>query len=63
MLSPEEIARIRIKAAIKHLENMRDTCWDTGVQKIIEELIEERKKELVTQTNSIPTPPKDKHKC
>jgi hypothetical protein len=41
MLHPEEIARI--KAAITRLEKARDECADSGIRKLIEAWIEERK--------------------
>ena len=48
MLSPGEIAKIKIRTDIERLERARDQCADTGIRKLIEAWIEEQKQKLAS---------------
>jgi hypothetical protein len=46
MLSPDELAKIKLKLEIERLENYRASGTDTGLHEVVNKLIEDAKKEL-----------------
>jgi hypothetical protein len=56
MLSPEEIAQIKVE--IERLEKLRAECTDGGIRKRIEAWIEAEKKKLSPANQKTPASPK-----